>query len=347
MTRQAYNGARIDSLMAILETKRPHDSKAENKFIGQFITPTGVEFDQMGNAFLHIPGDGDNILWSCHTDTVHRDGGRQAIQKRKDIVTLSPKAKANCLGADDGAGIWLMLEMIAARKPGLYVFHRGEECGGIGSDYIATHTPDRLAGIDAAIALDRKGFNSIITHQGSRGCSDKFSASLAAAMPVMRWESDDSGLFTDTANYFSLVPECTNLSVGYLAQHTARESLDVGFLAMLRHELIALDTTKLVIARDNTATVMDYPAWSKSYIGEKDFSNGTALDDLPDFLIRQHDKSENELACLWEVIERNPQAIADLLDSYGIMPDEICEAVADYTGDSSVILMVSRIMKTG
>ena len=46
-----------------------------------------------------------------------------------------------------------MREMILAGIPGLYVFHRNEESGGAGSDWIARETPWELHGIKAAIAF--------------------------------------------------------------------------------------------------------------------------------------------------------------------------------------------------
>src|SRR3546814_16306749 len=79
------------------------------------------------------------------------------------------------LGADDGAGLWIMLGMIAAACPGLYLFHRGEEQGCLGSRWIERHTPELLANIDAAIAFDRAGLGDVITHQSyGRTCSAAF-----------------------------------------------------------------------------------------------------------------------------------------------------------------------------
>ena len=51
---------------------------------------------------------------------------------------LDKSGDATCLGADDGAGIYIMLRMIETKKPGLYVFHRGEERGGIGAKATVT-----------------------------------------------------------------------------------------------------------------------------------------------------------------------------------------------------------------
>jgi hypothetical protein len=133
--------------------------------------------------------------------------------------------------------------------PGLYIFHHGEERGGIGSDYIRSKTPELLDGIDFAIAFDRYGTTSIITHQGgTRCCSDEFSKSLSKALGG-GYKEDRGGSFTDTAHYTGLVGECTNLAVGYMHQHSKGETQDVRYLLDLRKKLLAFDETKLVLKR--------------------------------------------------------------------------------------------------
>jgi len=345
----AYGGADMESLMLMLETKRPHKSKAERKFIADFIEPLGVETDGFGNLYKRVSGVGDDILWSVHTDTVHHSGGRQLIRKRQGMITLNPKSKANCLGADDTAGVWLAREMIAAKKPGLYVFHRAEECGGLGSDFIATHNTGLLDGIKMAIALDRKGYADVITHQGERGCSNAFAESLAAGLNTghnLEFSPDDTGLFTDTANYFGIVPECTNISVGYFGQHSSKERQDSEFLVSLRAALIALDTSKLIVERnpedsyyedfepsdpdrfDSLVSLYVNGAtnpWDKSLLPGP-ATIGKQLESLSDIGDSNH-------VYLIRAIQENPESIAEILDDYGIGIDEILQAVYDRTGN--------------
>lgn len=326
-TSRAYQGADIESLMAMLETKRPHKSKAESKFIDSWIKPLGVEVDSFGNLSKRIPGDGDSVLWSSHTDTVHNSSGRQAIRKEQGVITLSARSKANCLGADDTAGIWLMREMILAGKPGLYVFHRAEEIGGLGSDYIATHGRDLLKGITSAIALDRKGYRDIITFQGRRGCSDTFAESLAIGLD-MDFRADDSGLFTDTANYFTLIPECTNISVGYFAQHSKHESLDSEFLVALRHRLIALDISKLTIERDPSSK-SEYP--DDDLLWKNDFKREGSDDSISRKPSLDHyDLSDSGVMA--RAVANHPETIATLLEDYGIGLNEVLQAIYDDCG---------------
>src|SRR6266487_1310165 len=82
---------------------RPAGSKAERQFIRDYILPLGVDNDDKGNRIKRIGRA--PVLWSCHTDTVHRVGGRQPIDVQGECLRLAPNAISNCLGADDTAGV--------------------------------------------------------------------------------------------------------------------------------------------------------------------------------------------------------------------------------------------------
>lgn len=235
-------------LAEMLSYRRPAGSETEREFCERFIAPTGATEDEAGNWLLHVGAA--PVLWSCHTDTVHRHGGRQQVHiGAHGMISLSRKGrrKSNCLGADCTAGVWIMLEMIKAKVPGLYVFHYGEERGGIGSSHIADNSPELLAGIDYAIAFDRRGYNSVVTHQGWMGgaCCSAIFAQALADMLGFPYGPDDTGIFTDTANYTHLVSECTNLSVGYFNEHSAHERLDFAHLSDLRDAMLDIDVTSI------------------------------------------------------------------------------------------------------
>jgi hypothetical protein len=202
-----------------------------------------------------------------------------------------------------------MREMILAQIPGLYVFHRAEEQGGIGSRFIAESTPDFLNGIDYAIALDRKGVNDVITHQmHGRCCSDSFAAELAARLGN-GYTPSKNGIFTDTANYTSLIPECTNISVGYQHEHSSNESLNLEHLLMLRHRLVNLDTTGLPVARDPNEIGYDTD-WHKY--------DSFGFEPL---------KQERPTLEMVDMIRDNPEIIASILDDYGIDKEELCSEI--------------------
>jgi hypothetical protein len=245
----------LETILSMLSYRRPAKSPGEAAFIEKFIMPLGVAKDQFGNLFKIIGDEAPSVLWSSHTDSVHsQDGFQKVAFDGNKFIKLPAKSISNCLGADCAAGVWIMTEMIKARVPGLYVFHFAEEIGCVGSRAIANDNPKFLDGIKAAIAFDRRGNNSVITHQGSRGCSDAFGDSMIEQLPS-RFKLDPTGFVTDTKMYMKLVPECTNISVGYYHEHSPEEKLDVGHLIELRDHMVKIDTSKLVISRDPNAVV--------------------------------------------------------------------------------------------
>jgi hypothetical protein len=237
----------------MLAYARPYGSKEEQLFIARYLAPLpGIEEDAYGNLTVKIGQS--PILWSSHTDTVHRKPGYQTlrINDRDKTIRLSRRSKrhgSSCLGADDTVGVFLMREMILRNVPGLYVFHAGEEVGGVGSQAIAEYRSDLLTGISFAIALDRQGTADVVTHQfGGRTASDAFAVSLAKQLPGKY--APVQGVFTDTANYADLIPECSNISVGYYRQHSKDEYVDYPHVDKLLTALCAIDSAQLTCARD-------------------------------------------------------------------------------------------------
>ncbi len=243
------------TLLEMLTYARPMGSRAELKFRRRYLLNLpGAQLDTYGN--IHVSVGESRVLWSCHTDTVHSRQGRQRVEVSGTIAHLPIVGHhSSCLGADDTTGVYLMREMILAGVWGYYVFHYGEERGGIGSKALAQGQGAWLGRtFDAAIALDRQDTGDVITHQfGGRCCSDAFAWSLGEAISAV-----DSGLtytpahgvYTDTAEYAELIPECTNLSVGYAGQHTRHEIVDLRHVDRLLGVLCDLDTSRLLIQRD-------------------------------------------------------------------------------------------------
>jgi hypothetical protein len=264
---------RIKELLQMHTYMRPGGSATEKKFCNVYLRGLGCYRDEAGNYIVRIGGPNPTVLWSSHTDTVHRTEGKQKLTFGGGFLTLADDEKRReCLGADCTVGVWIMRQMILRKIPGLYIFHAFEETGGIGSRFIASKTPDLLKGINYAIAFDRKGISSVITHQMSRCASDEFGAALATALNTPgKFTTDDSGTFTDTANYTGLIPECTNISVGYWGQHGATECLDVGFADHLLNRMCSLDVNSLPVKRDPNAS--DEYRWD-SYDGGYGYGYG-------------------------------------------------------------------------
>jgi Peptidase family M28 len=237
-------------LLQMLTYKRPAGGKSEETFLKRYVLPFKPLVIST-NLIVQVVGD-EETLFSCHTDTVHRESGTQVVLF-DDNLKLAYKTDKEPLGADDTTGVWLLLEMIKAKIPGIYAFHYGEERGCIGSKQMAREHPELFAKIKRAIAFDRRGTTSIITHQMSqRCCSDTFADAVASALGH-DYKKDSTGLYTDTASYTGLVPECTNISVGYEHQHCAEESQDISFALEMREWVLAADWKSLPTERDPKA----------------------------------------------------------------------------------------------
>ena len=61
---------------------------------------------------------------------------------------------------------------------------------------------------------------------------------------------DDSGVYTDTAEFVDIIPECTNISAGYMHEHTTKESLNLQHLVDLMEQVVLIDWDALPTARD-------------------------------------------------------------------------------------------------
>lgn len=262
----------IYGLINILKWRRGSGSPMEAAFVKELKSrlPKNAFEDQYGN--LHVKIGDSAVLFSCHTDTVDRRKGgtdKQTVVYDQVANDLLAEKGAACLGADDGTGIWLMLHMINKKIPGYYIFHRDEEIGGGGSRWILSNMKQLLKGFEVAIAFDRRGKSDIITHQGTRTCSDEFAKQLAAEFKAVDSRFDyapcKNGTFTDTKNYASVIPECTNISVGYSHQHTNNESQSVAFAEQLHAAVIKVNWAALT-AKRNPKTDSE-PAYDPPPIG--------------------------------------------------------------------------------
>jgi hypothetical protein len=253
-------------LADLLTISRAAGGPGENYLIGRICAlaknvNADLVVDDYGNIFVTIlnpDGGVPTLMWTAHTDSVASRGepynSELGVYERDGphiLGLLTPNNGTSCLGADCGTGIWLMMSMIDAKKPGRYAFFRDEETGCQGSKWAAEYTPERFKGVIHAIAFDRAGTTDIITSQhGSRCASEAFATSLSQILCVASGGKIDLhsavGVYTDTAELVSLVPECSNISVGYNRQHTASETQDLTFAVMLRDALLAADFSTLV-----------------------------------------------------------------------------------------------------
>lgn len=285
-------------LTGILSRRRAYNSKGDKNFrtwlveyIGKTLK-TPVRVDGAGNILATVDVKSD-IMFSCHTDTCH--GTKESDEDKPQALCFDPtfghlfledQKTCGVLGADDGAGVYLMLEMIKAKVPAKYIFHAGEERGGIGSKafVLDKKNAEFIDDLSAVIALDRhcRGAPEVITHQGGRECASKITADwIASQLNQVEfdfsadWKQSSGGVYTDSKEYASLVPECLNLTVFYDKQHSPQEVLDVFELEKLRRALIAIDWHAMPIQR-KPAPAAVYQPYDGNYGASKSWMSNAA-----------------------------------------------------------------------
>jgi hypothetical protein len=319
------------TLARALSVKRPHNTVAVSDFTEWLFNTLPAELksftsvDGAGNLHIDNRIAGSKTLFIAHVDTVHKGVGANKIRK----TATHWYADGAPLGADDGAGVAMLMHLIHADVKGYYIFSQGEECGGIGAKHIATHHTDLLAQFDRAIAFDRRGIDSVISHQGMGRCaSDVFCEALAndlnAFDDTLMYSPDDTGVYTDTAEFTDIIPECTNISVGYYSEHGDQENLDIVHFEALSNAVLKVMWDMLPTDRD--PTVPEYKtykydtAWWANYSVYDDATAHNTKLDSKYFGNWQDDD-------YWETQDLL-DAINDALDgSYDFLLELISEAV--------------------
>ncbi|CAG7579726.1 MAG: putative peptidase [uncultured marine phage] len=236
--------------------------------------PKNIQKDKFGNYF-HVVGDGSSrVIFASHLDTVsgtYVDVTHTFTEDGKIVGTDGNTT----LGADDKAGVTIMLYMIEKNVPGLYYFFVGEEVGCIGSGKVSRETQIfNKENYDKVISFDRRGNTSVITHQSAmRCCSDSFANTLCDELNGLglSMETDDTGVCTDSIEFMDDIPECTNLSVGYMDEHTGNETQDLDFLERMSEACSKIDWDNLPTERDPSVTEYktrrsrSWSSWNNNY----------------------------------------------------------------------------------
>src|ERR1035437_1287963 len=209
--------------------------------------PKGVKQDLWANYFHEIGNT--KTIFACHLDTANKLQGKVKHKFDGDYIRTDG---TTILGADDKAGVTILLWLIENKIPGTYYFFIGEEVGCIGST-AASKDIDRFEKYDRIVSFDRRDVCSVITHQSwSRTCSDKFADALISEIGKggIYLKKDDNGVYTDSAEFTDVIPECTNISVGYYDEHKFSERQDIKFLEELCQSLLLVNWESLPTDRD-------------------------------------------------------------------------------------------------
>lgn len=248
-------------LVNILSTRRADQTAGDTNFrlwLHAVLQSMKVNTEILSRGNIYVTVGKSKTLFSCHIDTCHSvdesNGQMQEIQydPHMEHIFLPKGSNSSCLGADDGVGIYIMLKMIQANVPGGYIFHTGEERGGLGAKEVLKHHVDILKKYDRAVAFDRPDNDEVIIQQGGVQC-----ASISAGKELvdelkkhgLEYFVSCKGVFTDTKIYAPVIPECFNLGVGYAFQHTKNETLDYGHVKQLLKACLAISWDKLCVKR--------------------------------------------------------------------------------------------------
>ena len=147
-----------EKFLELTDRTYPHGTE-QDLFPILFNTVDGLQLDEFGNLFIKI-GESD-VMFTSHLDTATSANTPVNHVFENNIIKTDGQS---ILGADDKAGVTIMLYMIQNNISGLYYFFLGEEVGCIGSKKVADVQKDtKIEGINKVISFDRKGTTSVIT----------------------------------------------------------------------------------------------------------------------------------------------------------------------------------------
>ena len=244
-------------------TKYTSPYGTEQERFGKFFLDKGFQQDPHGNLVLDVGNS--TTIFAAHMDTADRQLSRVRRKIAGDMIGTDGKT---ILGADDRAGMAVLLHLLRHDIPGRYLLFVGEEVGRQGS--ALAHSDGLGKGYERMICWDRMDEDSIITHQmGERSCSNRFANALAEAYvginPNLKLEADPSGTYTDSYSFVPTISECTNISIGYENAHTVHEFQDARFLARMADASVLVDWEGLPVDRDPSMYEgMRYDRWDEA-----------------------------------------------------------------------------------
>ena len=323
--------SKVEEILTMLTYKRPGGSESEEAWLDRFVRPlknhpnaTQYVEDSFGNIFIEVAG-GSELMMTAHSDTVHATPGTQEVLYDNNIMVAYKGNDNQPLGADDAAGVWVLMEMVRAGVPCWVSIFRMEEKGGLGSSFAAKDNPEFFKAFKWCVSIDRRGTGDVITHQSwGRCCSDEMAAHLSSALndQGLDYRPCDGGIFTDSANFTDLIAECLNVASGYNNEHRNEEELDVDHLLQLRDALVKIDWTTMPVKREPGEddfkydySWRDYRDFEVLYITDdnKPFDRSTGKNRTHTPAIKVEDLYDMNHAELVDATWENPEAMADAI----------------------------------
>ena len=165
----------------------------------------------------YLIAEGDiSIALVAHLDTVHSVEPFQFFYDEKEMVMWSPQG----LGADDRAGVILILSILTEGYRPHLIFTTGEEHGGIGANKLLENYSEAPFDIDFMIELDRCGSEDAVFYNCMNLSFIDYICNFGFTF--------EEGSFTDICilgRNWNIA--AVNLSVGYYNEHTKAEYWDL------------------------------------------------------------------------------------------------------------------------
>ena len=186
------------------------------QYLKMLLLQFGYE-NQITDNKNYLIAEGDiPIALVAHLDTVHAVEPFQFFYDEKEMVMWSPQG----LGADDRAGVILILSILSeGYKPHL-IFTTGEEHGGIGANELVKNYNEAPFDIDFMIELDRCGSEDAVFYNCMNHSFIDYICGFGFTF--------EEGSFTDICildRNWNIA--AVNLSVGYYNEHTKAEYWDL------------------------------------------------------------------------------------------------------------------------
>lgn len=241
------NNIKTNIKTQLIELLNIYGPSREENAVREYLKPIltevmdAVYIDRFGNLLAEKEfgaGEGATILLSAHMDTV------TSVQQNRKLIVNGDIIKSNKgpLGADDRAGITIILEVLRNLKNFNGVvkvaFSRMEEVGCVGATQIDKNF---YKDVNLAIVVDRRGSRDIVVGCGyTPFCDDNvasFIEEAAKATGMSDWKAVDGGI-SDAVVFAENGINSINLSAGYEFEHTASEYVNVNRM---------VDTYKLIM----------------------------------------------------------------------------------------------------
>jgi hypothetical protein len=244
----------LTSLKSILGLRRPSCGYGQSVLANALQTITCGTIDSVGNVWAHISSDNKwpKTMFTSHIDTVHKDEGISTI------INIGGYMNTNgILGADDGAGVYIMLKMFLSGVPGLYVWFADEEIGRVGSEYWLASNEHLCVDIDLCVSFDRAGSNEVIHNQLGINTASVDAAQWVSDAIGNGYSPSAFGCYTDSFSFRKKIPECMNIGVGYECAHTQNEFVDASHVDWLAEKCCKTDWSACPVIRNNK-TCLDF-----------------------------------------------------------------------------------------